>query len=330
MFIQFRMPLFFFISGFLAYNAGKVWTGKNWFSAIKKKLLIQIVPTFIFGTLFTYLVKHYSILTFFTNGYKNEYYGYWFTISLLEMFIIYYTINYLIHKFTLQATSTVGVLVIIALILYTSTITKIPVISDIEHSLFASNTFRYFQFFVFGNIFARYRTFSTKALDNNVFTGSIIILFFLFLTVNILSSNASGVVHPKLFRLICAIIPSQVCGYCGLLIIFAFFRKYQTYLTSTTRLGASLQYIGRRTLDIYLLHYFFIPELPFIGVFFRESPNILLELVCGVIISILITGICLLISNTIRISDLLGHYLFGAKITTHSTKKTEMQSETTE
>lgn len=105
-----------------------------------------------------------------------------------------------------------------------------------------------------------------------------------------------------------------VCNYSGLLIVFAFFRKYQASFTSSTRLGAALQYIGRRTLDIYLLHYFFIPKLHFIGNFFKESPNMLLELCCGLALSLLVAGLCLVISNIIRISDLLGHYLFGAKI----------------
>jgi len=105
-----------------------------------------------------------------------------------------------------------------------------------------------------------------------------------------------------------------ICSYSGLLIVFAFFRKYQASFASSTRLGTSLQYIGRRTLDIYMLHYFFIPKLPFIGDFFRESPNMVLELCCVLALSLLLTGLCLLISNIIRISDLLGHYLFGAKI----------------
>ncbi len=114
----------------------------------------------------------------------------------------------------------------------------------------------------------------------------------------------------SLLHLLCGVI----CNYSGLLIVFAFFRKYQDSFTSSTRLGAGLQYIGRRTLDIYLLHYFFIPKLPFIGDFFIETPNMLLELCCGLTLSLLLAGFCLLVSNIIRVSDLLGHYLFGAKI----------------
>lgn len=95
LFIQFRMPLFFFVSGFLAYNPKIIWTGNTWISATKKKLRVQIIPTLIFGLLFTYLVSSESIYTFFAAPMKL---GYWFTISLLEMFLIYYTVNYLVYK----------------------------------------------------------------------------------------------------------------------------------------------------------------------------------------------------------------------------------------
>lgn len=133
-----------------------------------------------------------------------------------------------------------------------------------------------------------------------------------FLVNNMLSPDHLG----KFFYRIFSYIFPHICNYSGLLIVFAFFRKYQASFTSSTRLGASLQYIGRRTLDIYLLHYFFIPSLSCFGEFFRNTPNMLLELVSGLIFSLLIAGLCLLISNIIRISDLLGHYLFGAKIST--------------
>lgn len=96
LFIQFRMPLFFFVSGFLAYNAKTIWTGSTWLSATKKKLLVQIVPTLIFGLLFTYLVSSESLYTFLAAPTKL---GYWFTVSLLEMFLIYYTVNYLTYRF---------------------------------------------------------------------------------------------------------------------------------------------------------------------------------------------------------------------------------------
>lgn len=97
LFIQFRMPLFFFISGYIAYRADKIWDGTTWFTHAKKKVLIQLLPTIVFGLSYVYTISSSDATTFFLSPLK---FGYWFTISLLEMFLIYYTINYLVHKFS--------------------------------------------------------------------------------------------------------------------------------------------------------------------------------------------------------------------------------------
>lgn len=102
--------------------------------------------------------------------------------------------------------------------------------------------------------------------------------------------------------------------YLGLIIVYATFKKYQYSFSKKTLVGNSLQYIGKHTLDIYLLHYFFIPDLsPFRDYIFSSS-NIVFELFFGVGVALMVIAVCLVVSKVIRTSDLLGHYLFGAKI----------------
>lgn len=96
LFVTFRMPLFFFISGFIASKTAEIPTGKMWAEKVRKKTSIQLLPTLVFGLLFTYLVRHEDIAAFLMHRWK---FGYWFTISLLEMFLIYYTVIYLCGKF---------------------------------------------------------------------------------------------------------------------------------------------------------------------------------------------------------------------------------------
>lgn len=55
LFIRFRMPLFFFISGFVLYKQERIWDKPFIKDFIKKKFFVQIVPTFIFLFLFAYL-----------------------------------------------------------------------------------------------------------------------------------------------------------------------------------------------------------------------------------------------------------------------------------
>lgn len=43
-----RLPLFFFVSGFLVYKDDLIWNFRNLFSFIKKKFRQQIIPTIFF------------------------------------------------------------------------------------------------------------------------------------------------------------------------------------------------------------------------------------------------------------------------------------------
>lgn len=195
-FLQFRMPLFFFISGFLAYSTKKIWDGRTTLTAVKKKLLIQAVPTLVFGLLYTYLVASQDLYTFLANDIKL---GYWFTISLLEMFLIYYGINYIVHKTVSQSRKEIYIIGILAFIAITLYLVHLPYLHFPESvksfmDLFcAYNTFHYFQFFVFGNIAARYLPLLNKKLDSGFFTGCLIILFFSAFIINdTLSHDFSG------------------------------------------------------------------------------------------------------------------------------------------
>ena len=96
--------------------------------------------------------------------------------------------------------------------------------------------------------------------------------------------------------------------------VFSFFRKYQEQLTKDKLLGRVLQTIGRRTLDIYLLHYFFIPyQLSDVFPLFQKCNLPIVELACSLVVTSLVIAFCLLTSVTLRISPELAHFLFGAK-----------------
>jgi fucose 4-O-acetylase-like acetyltransferase len=87
---------------------------------------------------------------------------------------------------------------------------------------------------------------------------------------------------------------------------------YQNSFVSTKKVGKALQYIGKRTLDIYLIHYFFIPYLPQIRTIISGN-NVVLELVIVGGLSLIVIAVCLIVSNILRTSPILAKYLFGAK-----------------
>ena len=105
-------------------------------------------------------------------------------------------------------------------------------------------------------------------------------------------------------------------GFLGLLIVYNSFRVYQDFFISDRKIGRALQYIGKRTLDIYLLHYFLLPYLPQVGELLQNDKNAVVELAIGGGVALLVIGICLIVSNVLRSSPILAKYLFGAKTAT--------------
>ena len=95
-------------------------------------------------------------------------------------------------------------------------------------------------------------------------------------------------------------------------IVFMYFRHYAKYFTKFTVVGRSLQYIGRRTLDIYLIHYLFLPNLPGVGDFFKANQhNFAIDLTLAVLIALLVMGFSCVTSNILRVSPFFKKYLFG-------------------
>ncbi len=99
-----------------------------------------------------------------------------------------------------------------------------------------------------------------------------------------------------------------VAPYSGLFVVLAIFYKLRDRFARGGAVSRTLQFVGRRTLDIYLLHYFFISA----GMPLSDHPDPIVRTAVIAGYALLIVAGCLVVSRIVRISDLLGHYLFGA------------------
>ena len=73
-----------------------------------------------------------------------------------------------------------------------------------------------------------------------------------------------------------------------------------------------LKFVGTRTLDIYLLHYFFLPKLPMVGEFFRVNRhNFILDTTAALAVALVVVAFCVITSQLLRVSPFLKKYLFG-------------------
>lgn len=306
LFITFRMPLFFFISGYISYKANFDFTLKRTLKLVLKKTMVQLVPTIVFGLFYTYFYLEGSWSDFLWNPKKM---GYWFTISLLEMFLIYYivrTTSYYLNKVLRKSVDVYPLLLLLlsSIMFLTKSFFVIGMPCEKLGNLFCFNdTFKYFHFFVIGLMASRYNKTFISFINNQYILALFIFLFISYLTLSYDSST------NRILNSLLEIVPR----YSGLFIVFVFFYRYQSSFLNTTLLGNSLQYIGKRTLDIYMLHYFFIPHMPYLGDFFQRESNYLLELLCGFGVSICVIILCLILSNVLRISPILAKVLFGSK-----------------
>lgn len=308
--VSFFMPLFFFISGLMGYKEGVVWNRKTWGSMTKSKIFGLLIPTLILGLIYTYAYRNLCFSSFVTDVYKL---GYWFTITLFEMFLILYTVNVLVYTsqskiFKLRQQI---VLITLASLFFLSLfiINQFPALQMWSVTLGFTLTFKWFVFFVFGYVCSINKETFLRFLKNRYFAFAIIFLYVIGFYVNRVC------IYPNInmntiFRMGYHII-SILIGVLGVLIVYNTFRIYQDSLDK--KVGGILQYIGKRTLDIYLLHYFFLPYVPQLGSMLSEDKNAVLELAIGGGISLLVIGICLVVSNILRTSPILAKYLIGVR-----------------
>ena len=172
-------------------------------------------------------------------------------------------------------------------------------------------TFNYFLFFVFG-VLARQFADTFICIVENKYVSAICVMLFL-LGFYGFYQQGKDIDQSDMFWKVALTIMETLVAILGIVVVYSYFRKYSESFDCTKRYGRMLQFVGRRTLDIYLLYYFFLPHLPQIGVFLKSSNNVMVELLLGFGISLLIIGVCLCISNVIRISPFLGKYLLGAR-----------------
>ena len=301
---RFRMPTFFFISGWLFYKAGRIWDRKTITGMIRKKFMVQIIPTTFFLLLYLTMFNLLDI-----NSFGSDKKGYWFTFVLFEYFVIYILAEALLNRRD-SAIGEMRVFVIMLLLsitafyyakYYTRYATELGTWKDILGFL-SFVKIRHIIFFWFGT-FVRRHFDQFIHLTNNRYVTAILIVLFTAIIVWPVVLSINGVEY----------IAYLIAGLSGTVICFTFFRIHEQHFSQETWYGRGLQLIGRRTLDIYLIHYFVIPyNLVSPDTWLQYHHNTLF-VPMALILALWVVIISLVISSLLRVSPLLAKYLFGAK-----------------
>jgi len=294
-----QMPLFFFISGFVVYKERPVRNWSKFFSLVVKKAQQLLLPALVVGLIYTYTKSGTEFNEFISDAAKK---GYWFTISLFEMFLIYYFMSALFNRYEKDG---LWVLLAISFICFLMKLPfkAYPWLNEIGNYTSLHFTFNHFQFMVIGMLTRKYFNIIVSMLERQMVKTMTILIFFLLFYLQITLSPMGGMVGKVVDTIL-------ECGiaYPSIYLLFMLFNRHY----ESSFMNGALEYVGKRTLDIYLLHYFLLPALPMVGEFLKSYPNVILECLVGFTLAILIVIVALFISRIIRVSQVLGMLVLGA------------------
>lgn len=297
MMTMFRMPLFFFVSGFFAFRMAERWTWPTVRRVMTKKFQAQIVGLAVFSFLFGAIMKGWRFQFLWTSN------PYWFTISLFEMFVIYLSVALTVRK----TCSNIPLYILLAVSFmapfvfnYFTDGLKLP---RWVVGLQTWHTLNYWPYFMMGIFARRFESFTWRLIDNQYFKALMIVGFFSLVLFY-------GCRHRYSLEWDFVMTAMRFSGLMTLLIAF---RSYREWFDKGTPISNCMSFVGARTLDIYYLHYFFIPNLSFMKGLLSTGPgnNTLAMLVFGLTVSMLVIALCLLISAVLRSSPFLASWLFG-------------------
>lgn len=296
-FERIMLPIFFFISGYIAFNDKKEYVAKTF---LQVKFLALVIPALVCLCLYAIIFNRNLTEDIFDN-FKG---GYWFTIVLFEMLAISVFIIKLKEKIKLKYIS----LILLALVFLSVLLLKILYWTDINSNsvirLFSvTHLLHYFPYFLTGLIFRTGNINAGDRLIDKIIDNRYIqlILVFAFIVLFYFENSTLRILQ----EFIGAVLVFEIC-------------RMQSDFFRSNRIGIWLTKIGRNTLQIYFVHYFILFGLfGKLSEIFPVTLNIIkvpgLELILVGTITWIISEWSMTLSNIIEKFPLMNSLLFGFK-----------------
>lgn len=290
---SFHMPLFMFLSGIVTKTpifSPPIGIG-NWL----RKICALLLPLCAFGFCFTLYCTGTSsigdipakVWTFVSSNNKM---GYWY---LFDLALFYVTMPvFLLNKSKRWWIDAVlGVLV--EAIFYMGWKPE-NTLTDVMCLLNASS---FYPFFVMGYMVKKYDWMEKLQRQNWIFTVSVLAYLFM-----LAFPSQHHALHTLTWRLL-----MPMTGILSSLLFFANRENENTWIER------QLSFIGKNTLDIYILHYFLISSihLTIVGQWFNDTNNGLLAAVLAIIVSVPVTYLSIYAGKFLRKSKFLNDFAFG-------------------
>lgn len=290
MLYSFNMPLFFFISGYLAYREE---IGK--FDELKKigsKFVFLVVPAIAFYSFSMFQQHGNGIFDFISDGLGK----YWFTFTLFEIFLIYYIAS--------GVSKSKYMLAVILVILSVTGVGYLSFFSEYEIPIFDFNHLaKYFQFFTLG-VYSRMFAVQYDKLMRNEYLKTFGIVSFFVVLFSLFKIEMPSVAFHLLRDI--------VLRYLGLYIVISLFYCKQNTFNEETGLNKLILKIGQNSLAIYLLQYFFMPNFSAFPMWLKGLDWLSIYAI-SFVYAVIITAVCMVFIELFYNSLFVKKYFLGQK-----------------
>jgi fucose 4-O-acetylase-like acetyltransferase len=287
-----HVPTFIFLSGYLSYKNKAAIQTQDIFLALWNKFKRLLIPFFLISILYAITFRlNYFLL--FENSYK---YGYWFTFTLFSLYAIYIISSVLSNK---QSTIWKDIILYICIYLILSSLFYSHFISDkVLGILSLQQIVFYFPTFIFGVLMKKY-SFYFEYLTQHIVILIVSLLTFI-----------SCIIMCEIFKIdnLPILIISNISGV--YLLIHTFKKLESSHFVN----HLFINFLGSKSLEIYLIHFFFLIPLKEIWNQYLLHENSQLFLILYIIVfSAIVLSITILVINIITKSSILNKILFGNK-----------------
>ena len=252
-----HMPLFFFVSGWFTYKLSA--EGRIVLPPLGQRALRLLLPMVVTSSLWIWYFPHSGLQSPITatfsalwaDSFKN---GYWFTLVLFELIVIYVPVAMLLQRCR-SALASVSVVAAAWAILLVLNAYVVP--ANIGNYISLNSIVQFFPIYLFGVLARRYRD-GFNSLVHNTWTATVAIPVFM-VAMYMLSWPWEIGLQGIPMMLVYAVLYISLC-----LIIYPLFEAWGNRAFSpdatpvSNRIARIWEYLGTQSLGIYLLHYFFL------------------------------------------------------------------------
>lgn len=284
---SFHMPLFFLVSGYLTYKSLSLYGGGDAFIKRSKRLLIPYISTGFFLLLL------------------KGYYGYWFLFSLWQLSVIGIILNIVLTKFNYNNSWWVDIIIISTSWFVLGKMCSINIINDtLQPFCDFSKCYNYSIPFLFGYYMKKHD--ELEIFLRNKFT-LFLSLFIIMFAVKYFSPENESLILCK--KIIVKVSP-YFLGICGSMLFWGLFR----HTNEESKFLRLFSYLGKNTMQIYVLHLFYAIQIISIGDFWLSvnfPTCITTQILYSLFMSIVAIALSLITDKFIKKSHILHSLLFG-------------------